>query len=1539
MSAEEPKANGTGEGGDNAQEDTGAESYFLGAAKSSSVPQEEIVFGQDSSKDVLSAVNEEGNQLPSKSEGVSGQGPNSSSTLSGRNSSMSSRNSLAARFFKATASTAGKIGLARGASSLTTDSVESEGVTKRPTHLRKLFLRRKQKDKYMEKSTKALGLLVQQAEAGDTDDEMQLDFVSLDEAGEIDEHTKELTNKIRKINEMFKEWIEVSGGKTFDLPLEVRMEDFSYSVMLQPGANKVKTVFNSSFLYSLKKFYKKHVTKEEEKMEAPTKKVILDNINLVIEPSKSYLVLGPPQSGKTSLLRAISGHVKPSKRARQNKNQSIEGKILYNGKLLEEGGEDFFIENAVEYIDQLDRHAPRLTVEETFEFAYQCKAGGTLLREKHWLENEKQVEVVEKGDREHLRVKAALVGLGLDEVKDTFVGDTNVRGVSGGQRRRVTVGEFLQERCPVLCGDEISTGLDAKSTYETVELLLHFSKASNSARVISLLQPSPETVSLFDEVILLSGGRIIYSGPIQEVEEYFRGLGFKQPGHIDVADFLQQVSNEDGEQFFVPTSERPNMPSPDELAKAFHESEWGLRVMRKISAEHKYTWAVQKNETGSFRKSGEGSLVTEMAAVKSRYANGAIKSSYLNLCRFLTLWRRDKRVIIAGAAKNILMGVSVGGVFFNTTEEIDLTGALFQAGLFIMLGAMQNASGLIVDRPIFKKHYEANFYSAMPFVIGRTLSSVPQTISDVVLFGTILYYFIGLAGRDEAGNFFIYLSVLIAFAFTMQQQLALFASFSSTSGLQVLSAITLLFFILFGGFIVAPNAIPSFYWWAYWLSPYGWAYRALVVNEFRSSRWEDPDEILVRLGFTLPNSEEAFGKEWIGWSFLYMILYFVLCTVLCAFGLTKAGEKVVTKTLQFDDDEDNENPDESSAAARPELEVPFIPVTMSFHDICYDVSASTGSNKLRLLNNVNGLFRPGRMVALMGTSGAGKTTLMDVLALRKRTGEISGDIRLNGWPQDPISFRRASGYVEQFDVQSPELTVKETVLFSARLRLQQDLIEEEADVDAFVDRVLEAVELQHLHRALVGTDDGMGLSFEQKKLLSIAVELAASPSIIFLDEPTSGLDSRSAMKVVKTLRKISDQNRTICATIHQPSSAVFDMFNDLLLLKKGGNVVFHGELGDRSSNLVEYLESEGAPKMEYGENPANWMLNVMALDHLEDLDQRWLKSKQFEKMKHELASIYTNRPDDATKIQFDEEFAASRGKRRSLITKRLRLIYWRSPNYNLARMTVSALIAFILGSVFIVKRSQTRYSETDFRARLSVVFLTFIITGIMAILSTIPVMTKIRDMYYRHRASSSYDSLSIGWALGSAEKLFIVLASFIFCVIFQLTASMNDSIYRGMIGFWGFFCFNFAIYSYFGQAFVAMVEPSATAIILSSVFIGLNNFFAGLIVRPQLMVGGFYALPYYICPGHYVYEGLVVSLYRDDESVVIADEGSDFWDDLGCTPQMTSVCSGSVNEYIRVFFGGDFGEDHIARNTIILGFILVITRLLTWLALKYIRFG
>lgn len=558
--------------------------------------------------------------------------------------------------------------------------------------------------------------------------------------------------------------------------------------------------------------------------------------------------------------------------------------------------------------------------------------------------------------------------------------------------------------------------------------------------------------------------------------------------------------------------------------------------------------------------------------------------------------------------------------------------------------------------------------------------------------------------------------------------------------------------------------------------------------------------------------------------------------------------------------------------------------------------------------------------------------------MRKTSGTVLGEILINGFPQERKAFRRVTGYVEQFDVQAPELTVRETVLYSARLRLdsKESVVATREAKDRYVDLVLEMLELKSLKDCLVGSDDGGGLSFEQRKRLSIAVELAASPSIIFLDEPTSGLDARAAAIVIRSLRRIADTGRTVIATIHQPSLSVFQMFDELLLLKKGGEVVFNGELGENCSNMIDYFETNGAEQIEVGENPANWMLKVITADDAPDYAEMFANSINHSDMMVRIATtIEESRPED--EIKFDSAFATNWYTRQHLTNKRFQTIYYRSPAYNLSRIIISMAIAFILGSVFVGNRFPDTFSETEISSIFATIFISFIIIGVLAINSVLPVMLKLRDSFYRHRSAGMVDSGSVTLALGFAEKWFILLSAVLFCLIFIGTAGLHFTKFRRLVSFWGFFTFNLAIYSYFGQAFMCLVRGMGTAQILASVFIGLNNFFSGLIVRPQYLTGVF-QFTYWITPGHYVYEGMIVSLFTDDNRTVFASDNSNFFDYLGCEQDQEEACQGTVEQFMDNFFGGKFAYEHRNLDLIVLTAYLIVARLATLFALKYFNY-
>lgn len=384
--------------------------------------------------------------------------------------------------------------------------------------------------------------------------------------------------------------------------------------------------------------------------------------------------------------------------------------------------------------------------------------------------------------------------------------------------------------------------------------------------------------------------------------------------------------------------------------------------------------------------------------------------------------------------------------------------------------------------------------------------------------------------------------------------------------------------------------------------------------------------------------------------------------------------------------------------------------------------------------------------------------------------------------------------------------------------------------------------------------------------------------------------------------------------------------------------MFFGELGPDCSNLVSYFESVGAHSIDRGENPASWMLSVVGSEDAPisfvDYAEEYKTSDLYENLQRLIYYIEVHK-EPSQRIHYEHEFAAGTRTRRNLINTRLCTIYWRSPAYNRQRMVIYVAIALILGSIFLPETwAPNHYTETQMTSLLSTTFISFIITGVLAINSVLPVMLKIRDSFYRQRQSGMVDDVSFSLALGVAEKWFIVVSSFLFCAVFLPCAGLGLEVGRA-ISFSGIFCFNTAIYSYVGQAFMCLVPGMPQAQILASIFIGLNNFFSGLIVRPQFLTG-FFAIPFWITPGHYVYEGLVVSLFYNLTTPVIATEGSNFYRELGCMDD--TPCVGTVWEYVDSFFGGRFQRSHLYYDIIILGVILTLSRVVTFLALKHFNF-
>uniref|UniRef100_A0A7I4BJM6 ABC transporter domain-containing protein n=2 Tax=Physcomitrium patens TaxID=3218 RepID=A0A7I4BJM6_PHYPA len=322
---------------------------------------------------------------------------------------------------------------------------------------------------------------------------------------------------------------------------------------------------------------------------------------------------------------------------------------------------------------------------------------------------------------------------------------------------------------------------------------------------------------------------------------------------------------------------------------------------------------------------------------------------------------------------------------------------------------------------------------------------------------------------------------------------------------------------------------------------------------------------------------------------------------------------------------------------------PYEPLSISFECINYYVGL------------------PPEMKHEVDVSGAGKTTLMDVLARRKTCGYVEDDIRISGYPKVHETFARISGYCEQNGIHSSQLDVRESLVYSAWLCLDPDISDE--DKLKIVDQVMKLSPVEHALVGLLGTS---GLSIEQRKRQTIAIELVASPSIIFMDEPTSGLDTRAAAFVMRTVRNTVDTGKSVVCAIHQPSIDIFKAFDELLLLKRGGLVIYNGPLGHNSEELIEYFQLYliGYPwsyQNQEGYNPATWMLEVTN-NRIED------------QLGVDFAMLYLTSDLYWSKdLCFETKYYQNYFKQLKTILWKQFITYWRSPDYNLVRFIFTLL--------------------------------------------------------------------------------------------------------------------------------------------------------------------------------------------------------------------------------------------------------------------------
>ncbi|PNX91914.1 pleiotropic drug resistance protein 1-like [Trifolium pratense] len=579
-----------------------------------------------------------------------------------------------------------------------------------------------------------------------------------------------------------------------DFPtIEVRFEHLNVEAESSVGSRALPTILNFyiNLLEVCVNFL--HLIPSQKK---PL--TVLHDVSGIIKPKRMTLLLGPPSSGKTTLLLALAG--------RLGKDLKLSGRVTYNDHEMEE----FVPQRTSAYISQTDLHIGEMTVRETLAFSARCQGIGTRYDMLAELSRREKAENIKPDPDLDIYMKAeALEGqetnivtdyiikiLGLDVCADTMVGDEMIRGISGGQRKRVTTGEMLVGPSRALFMDEISTGLDSSTTFQMINSLRQSIQILNGTALISLLQPTPETYELFDDIILLSDGQIVYQGPRENILEFFEHVGFKCPERKGVADFLQEVtSRKDQEQYWKNKDEPYNFITVREFAEAFQL----FHIGQKLGDELATPFDTSK---------GHPAVLT-----KNKY--GVSKKELLKACvsRELLLMKRNSFVYIFKIWQLILTGIVTMTMFLRTEmhRNTEADGGIYMGALFFILivitfNGYAELSLFIVKLPVFYKQRDLLFFPAWAYSLPTWILKIPISFVEVGIWVVLTYYVIGFDPSFESFIKQYFLLVCIN-----QMASALFR-FIGAVGRNVIVANTvgsfaLIAVLVLGGFIISRGEV------------------------------------------------------------------------------------------------------------------------------------------------------------------------------------------------------------------------------------------------------------------------------------------------------------------------------------------------------------------------------------------------------------------------------------------------------------------------------------------------------------------------------------------------------------------------------------------------------------------------------------------------------------------------------------------------------------------------------------------------------------
>ncbi|GME65723.1 ABC transporter [Neofusicoccum parvum] len=1225
-------------------------------------------------------------------------------------------------------------------------------------------------------------------------------------------------------------------------------------------------------------------------------RTLLHSFTGTVRGGEMLLVLGKPGSGCTTFLKTVANM--------WQEYHAIEGEVLIGSDDAPRMKKDFPGEFGFSSED--DIHFASLSVETTLRFSVNARIS------KSTPDRSKLVN----------RTLDSLIDLfGLSHVKKTRVGDDYKRGVSGGQRHRVTVAEAVSTRAGVMCLDNPTRGLDSSTALKLMQTMRSYTNQRGAATVMSVYQASDAMAELFDKVLVINNGRQIYFGPMAEAKDYFKSLGFYCDPRTSLTDFLTTMSGDRRSRTVREGFSGPPPPTtPEEFEAVFKRSRY---------------WTALTDETSTApqapRRSG-----------KVGYALPFWQQVYQCSMRQHRVQLTDRGPWIAEAAGLIVQALMLGTLYWNqqaaTRGLYTRAAALFFTVLVMVLQASAEFGNTFAQRPILLRHEAMMLYRPASYALGQILADMPWKVA-IILYNLPVYFLANF--QRDAAKFFTWFFVLYCAIMSLGVMFRTIAVFTVSPTRAILPVGLLMnVFIIYTGFYVTPPGMKVWLGWIRYLNPMYYSFEGVMVNEIAGSQYRCSQPDTVPVGASYNDSRyqtcavqgfepgapflegEAYLNAFYGfqsghlWRNVGIMLgFFLAFSVAVMIGMEQfkmpagklatvffsgeveaprpprdvesqhSGSSYGEKPGEDDDKQDEESrANISGASPSRHAEIVRTEKTFAWKDICIDVETPDGTK--RLLDNVSGYLPPGSMTALMGMSGAGKTTLLNAISQRAKIGVLTGSMFLDASPI-PRSFKRRTGFVHQQDVHLSTSTVREALRLVAYLR--QPASTPRAAKDAYVDAIIDLLEMRDIADAVIGAP-GAGLSLERRKRVSIGVELAAKPDVlVFFDEPTSGLDGDSALLVVGLMRKLADAGLTVLCTIHQPAARLMRDFDGLLLLMPGGRTAYFGELGEDCGSVVEYFERH-TRRCRPRENPADYFL-AESVNADVDWHRLWLESDECERLRLKLEGNGDG-DDGSSSGGGDEEpdrYAGTAWEQLRVVTRRAFTDYWRDPDYVLGKFQLNLWMGLINSLTYL----QLGGSMTDMRSKMFSIFVG-VITGPVIALAVEPRFTRLRDQFLaREKDSNTYRWVVFVGASVAVELPWAMITGFVYWCLWHYAVGFPYGAGRA-----GYAFLLYQLYTLFITGVAQMTAacfPTVQGAQMATGFVFLIiNTFNGPLSPPPLTPRGWRWI-YNVSPLFYFVDAMASNAVHGQAVVCKPEETSVFF----TPPDGPSSCS----EYAADYFG------------------------------------